>query len=145
MTSEPVVLVTGASRGLGRGIARTCARIGCHVAIHYQSNETAAQETRQLCESEAANGRQKFLFVKGNVAVSADRKRIFEEILSGLEGLDALVNNAGMAPRIRKDIAEASEESYDEVMDVNLKGAYFLSQQAAQHWLRHPGQGRLPG
>ncbi|HEY3913115.1 MAG TPA: SDR family oxidoreductase, partial [Verrucomicrobiae bacterium] len=59
--------------------------------------------------------------------------------------LDALVNNAGMAPRVRSDITESSEESYDEVMGVNLKGPYFLSQLAARHWLKHPGQSFLPG
>jgi len=141
----PVVLVTGASRGLGRGIAESCARAGCSVAIHYQGNATAAAETLKLCESLARDPKQKFDVVQGNIASSADRLLIFEETLSGLGRLDALVNNAGIAPRTRADITETSEESYDEVMSVNLKGPYFLSQLAARHWLKHPNSSRLPG
>src|SRR3954447_25287434 len=125
MNTCPVVLVTGASRGLGGGIAQSCARAGCSVAIHYQGNEAAAQETKRHCESIATGG-QKFVLVPGNIAAAADRVRLFEQTLLGLGRLDALINNAGMAPRIRADITETGEESYDEVMSVNLKGPYFL-------------------
>jgi 3-oxoacyl-[acyl-carrier protein] reductase len=143
--TSPVALVTGASRGLGRGIAQSCARAGCSVAIHYQNNEDAARETEQLCESAAINRGQEFVVVQGDLASSVDRLRLFEQTLSQLRRIDALINNAGMAPRERADITETTEESYDEVMSVNLKGPYFLSQLAARHWLKHPNQGRLPG
>jgi 3-oxoacyl-[acyl-carrier protein] reductase len=145
MNPIPVALVTGASRGLGRGIALSCARIGCDVAIHYQGNETAARETLRLCEGARLQSTQKFALVQGNLGVSADRERLFAETLKSLGRLDALINNAGMAPRTRADLTEASEESYDEVMGVNLKGPYSLSQLAARHWLSHPKQSRLPG
>jgi NAD(P)-dependent dehydrogenase (short-subunit alcohol dehydrogenase family) len=68
-----------------------------------------------------------------------------EETLDGLGRLDALVNNAGMAPRVRADITEASEESFDELIAVNLKGPYFLSQSVVRHWLGPRGESRLPG
>ena len=145
MTSRPVALVTGASRGLGRGIARSCARAGCSVAIHFQGNEAAARETQRLCEAERPNPGQQFIIVQGNLASSADRARLFAETLSALGRLDALINNAGMAPRVRADITDATEESYDEVMGVNLKGPYFLSQLAARHWLNPPQPSLLPG
>ncbi|MDB6017925.1 MAG: Short-chain dehydrogenase/reductase [Pedosphaera sp.] len=145
MNTSPVILVTGASRGLGRGIAQSCARIGCSVAIHYQGNETAAQETKQLCEKEAAGSQQNFALVQGNLALSKDRIRMVEQTLATLGRLDGLVNNAGMAPRVRADLTETGEESYDEVMSVNLKGPFFISQLAARHWLKHPNQSRLPG
>jgi NAD(P)-dependent dehydrogenase (short-subunit alcohol dehydrogenase family) len=144
MSANPVVLVTGASRGLGRGIAQSCARLGCDVAIHYQGNEAAARETIQICER-AAIREQKFALVQGNIALSADRARLFEATLAAFGRLDALVNNAGMAPRVRADITEAGEESYDEVMNVNLKGPYFLTQLAARQFLKHPNQCRLAG
>lgn len=114
------------------------------MAIHYQGNEAAAQETKQLCESAAIPG-QRFAVVQGNIASAVDRVRLFEQTLSSLGRLDALINNAGIAPRVRADITETGEESYDEVMSVNLKGPYFLSQLAARHWLKHPKQSRLPG
>ena len=119
--------------------------MGCDVAIHYQGNEAAARETVQLCQKASVNSQQKFILSQGNLAISADRARLFESSLAALGRLDALVNNAGMAPRVRADITEATEESYDEVMSVNLKGPYFLSQFAARHWLKHPNQSLLPG
>lgn len=144
--SEPsVVLVTGASRGLGRGIAAHCARAGCSVAVHFVENQAAAEESVQLCREEAVNKTQQFAVVRGNVAATADRARLFKETLSIFGRLDALVNNAGMASRTRADVLDATEESYDEVLTVNLKGPFFLSQLAARHWLEHPGKSRLPG
>lgn len=145
MSPHPVVFVTGASRGLGRGIAESCARIGCSVAIHYQTNEAAALETIKLCEKAELSFRQKFALIQGNVALHADRTRMLDQALSTFGRLDALVNNAGMAPRARADITETAEESYDEVMSVNLKGPYFLTQLVARYWLKHPSQSLLPG
>lgn len=145
MDANPVILVTGAGRGLGRGIAVSCARLGCDVAVHFHENEASARETMRLCQEAASRSRQKFALVQGNIASSHHRKRILEDVLSALGLLDALINNAGMAPRARADITEASEESYDEVMAVNLKGPYFLTQLVARQWLRHPNQSRLPG
>jgi NAD(P)-dependent dehydrogenase (short-subunit alcohol dehydrogenase family) len=117
-----VALVTGASRGLGRGIAQVLARDGLSVAVHYASNKAAAEETLAACRQVAPNPAQKFIAVGGNVGVPADRAAIFQQTLEGLGRIDALVNNAGIAPRIRADITEATEEIFDEVMAVNLKG-----------------------
>ncbi|MBW8864381.1 MAG: 3-ketoacyl-ACP reductase [Verrucomicrobia bacterium] len=145
MNKSPVILVTGASRGLGRGIAQSCARAGFSVAVHFAGNENAANETVASCRSLAVNQAQKFILVRGNLGDAGQRKAIFEQALAGFGRLDSLVNNAGMAPRQRVDITETGEESYDEVMGVNLKGPFFLSQLAARHWLAHPGQSLLPG
>jgi 3-oxoacyl-[acyl-carrier protein] reductase len=145
MNPIPAALVTGASRGLGRGIALSCAGAGCSVAIHFNGNETAARETARLCGAARKDEGQQFPIVGGNIGIAKDRQRLFDETLKSLGRLDALINNAGMAPRVRADITDATEESYDEVMGVNLKGPYFLTQLAARHWLAHPGQSRLPG
>jgi NAD(P)-dependent dehydrogenase (short-subunit alcohol dehydrogenase family) len=138
------VLVTGASRGLGRGIAECLAKDGLSVAIHYASNQAAAEQTRAACRRLARQGQQ-FVLVGGNVARAEDRRRILAETLSGLGRLDGLVNNAGIAPRVRADILDASEESFDELIAVNLKGPYFLAQAVARHWLQHRDPSRLPG
>jgi len=145
MSSTPVILVTGASRGLGRGVALQCARAGYSIAVHFAGNQTAAEETVTLCRAAAASAEQKFIPVRGNLAVADDRAGIFQQTLSVFGRLDALINNAGMAPRVRADLTETSEESYDEVMAVNLKGPHFLSQLAARHWLAHRGESLLPG
>jgi NAD(P)-dependent dehydrogenase (short-subunit alcohol dehydrogenase family) len=142
-TSPPVVLVTGSSRGLGRGVAETLAGAGFSVAIHYASNKTAAEETAAACARLAPNPEQKFALVGGNIGLAAERQRLFDETLAAYGRLDALVNNAGIAPRIRADLTEATEEIFDEVLQVNLKGPYFLSQLAARYWLAHPGACRL--
>lgn len=145
MNNAPVVLVTGASRGLGRGIAQCCARAGCSVGVHFARNETAARDTIELCQSAAGDPGQRFVPIGGNLAEAGDRARMFEQALSEFGRLDALINNAGMAPRARVDVTETSEASFDEVMSVNLKGPYFLSQLAAKYWLKHPEQSRLTG
>lgn len=137
MESLPVVLVTGASRGLGRGIAQACARAGFHVAIHYASNEAAAAETVSLCRSDAIHPGQQFIPVRGDLAVSDHRSAIFEQTLREFGRLDALVNNAGIAPIIRADLTETGEASFDQLMAINLKGPHFLSQLAARYWLAH--------
>jgi len=138
-------LVTGASRGLGRGIAEALSRDGLDVAIHYGTRRAAAEETEAACRKVATRAGQKFALVTGDVARTEDRRRILDDTLAALGRLDALVNNAGIAPRVRADILEATEASFDELIAVNLKGPYFLSQLVARHWLDHRGDSRLPG
>lgn len=138
-----VVLVTGASRGLGRGIAEELAQAGFSVAIHFSSNQTAAEEVAAQCRKLAPSPDQQFAIIGGNIGSSTDRAAIIEKTIAAFGHLDALVNNAGIAPRVRNDILDATEESFDEVIGVNLKGPYFLSQAAARYWLKNPGKSRL--
>jgi NAD(P)-dependent dehydrogenase (short-subunit alcohol dehydrogenase family) len=144
-TPTPVALVTGSSRGLGRGVAETLAEAGFSVAIHYANNRQAAEAVAEACQDLAEEPDQKFTVVGGNIGIAADRRRIFDETLAAYGHIDALVNNAGIAPRIRADITEATEEIFDEVINVNLKGPYFLSQLVAKYWLANPGECHLPG
>jgi 3-oxoacyl-[acyl-carrier protein] reductase len=145
-TPPAVALVTGASRGLGRGIAEVLAKDGLSVAIHFASNKAAAEETAAACRKLAPRPDQRFVTVGGNVGVAADRERIVRETLAGLGRIDALVNNAGIAPRVRADLVDATEEIFDEVIAVNLKGPYFLSQQVVRQWLGElRGDSRLAG
>jgi 3-oxoacyl-[acyl-carrier protein] reductase len=143
--APPVILVTGSSRGLGRGVAEALACAGFSVAIHYASNEAAAREAKASCEKLAVREEQSFAIVGGNIGEAGGREKIFQETLAAYGRLDGLVNNAGIAPRVRADITEASEEIFDEVLTVNLKGPYFLSQKVVNYWLAHPGESRLGG
>jgi NAD(P)-dependent dehydrogenase (short-subunit alcohol dehydrogenase family) len=149
MSSAPpgpaAALVTGASRGLGRGIAEVLTRDGLDIAIHFGTNLAAAEETLAACRAMSTRAGQKFALVAGDISRADDRRRILEETLAALGRLDALVNNAGIAPRLRADIVEATEASFDELIAVNLKGPYFLAQAAARHWLDRHGGSRLPG
>ncbi len=145
MQDPATVLVTGSSRGLGRGVALELAMHGHSVAIHYASNSAAAEETAAACAKTAPNPAQTFPVVGGNTGLASDRASIMEQTLAAFGRLDAIVNNAGIAPRVRADILDAEEEIFDEVIAVNLKGPYFLSQLAARHFLENPGQSRLPG
>jgi len=132
----PVILVTGSSRGLGRGIAEQLAGRGYSVAVNYAGNSQAANETRALCEAARQTDEQKFLTVQADVANPGDRDRMLSEILAHFGRLDCLVNNAGVAPLTRDDIVDASEESYDRVMEINLKGPHFLTQSVARYWIK---------
>jgi NAD(P)-dependent dehydrogenase (short-subunit alcohol dehydrogenase family) len=141
----PAALVTGASRGLGRGIAEALAGDGFDVAIHYATNRVAAEETQAACRQRAPRAEQRFVVLGGDVAKADDRRRIVGETLAALGRVDTLINNAGMAPRVRTDILDAAEQSFEELIAVNLRGPYFLSQAVAREWVKRAGQSRLPG
>jgi NAD(P)-dependent dehydrogenase (short-subunit alcohol dehydrogenase family) len=126
-----VALVTGAGRGIGRAIALSLGGDGWSVVINYQRNAASAVQTAN--EVIAAGG--KTLVLQANVAVEDDRRRLVDETLAHFASIDLLVNNAGMAPRQRVDLLDVTEASYDEVMAVNLKGPFFLSQLVAQSML----------
>ena len=145
MNPIPAVLVTGASRGLGRGIAVEAAAQGLSVAINYAGNRDAADATAELCRAAAPTAEQRFVPVQGDIGRREDRDRIVRETLEALGRIDALVNNAGIAPRLRADITEASEASFEEVLRTNLQGPYFLTQSVARHWLAKEYAPALPG
>jgi NAD(P)-dependent dehydrogenase (short-subunit alcohol dehydrogenase family) len=131
MTSSKTALVTGASRGIGRGIAIELARAGCRVALNYAGNAEAAAEAMALVKAAGGNG----FVVQGDVAVAADRQRLVAETVAKFGRIDLLVNNAGVAPKIRADLLDAGEESFDRLYAVNLKGPYFLTQLVAKQML----------
>jgi NAD(P)-dependent dehydrogenase (short-subunit alcohol dehydrogenase family) len=127
MHASRVALVTGASRGIGRGIALEVARVGYDLAVNYVANEAAARAVQAEIQR---MGRRADL-VRGDVGDREDRRGIVEAVRGAYGRIDLLVNNAGIAAAVRRDILEAREEEYDHVMAVNLKGPYFLTQQVA--------------
>jgi NAD(P)-dependent dehydrogenase (short-subunit alcohol dehydrogenase family) len=129
-------LITGGSRGIGRGIALELARLGYDLLINYKSNQSAAQQTAVDCQCIAMeNDKNPNLEIfKADISQAGDRKKMIEFAKSRFNGLDLLVNNAGIAPDIRADMLGAGEESFDQLMNVNVKGPYFLTQLAAR-WM----------
>jgi NAD(P)-dependent dehydrogenase (short-subunit alcohol dehydrogenase family) len=132
---RPVILVTGAGRGLGRGISEYLAEQGYSVAINYSRSAKPATETVASCEAKQIHDDQVFAAVQGSVAESADHSRLLSETLERFGRLDAVVHNAGISSLQRNDLTSATEESWDTVMGVNLKGPFFLTQAIANHWL----------
>jgi 3-oxoacyl-[acyl-carrier protein] reductase len=141
MNERPISLVTGAGRGIGRGIAIELAKLGHAVAINYAGNASAADECLQLVRAAGGDG----LTVRADVAVAADRARLLQTVLETYGRLDLLVNNAGVAPNVRADILEAGEESFDRLININLKGPYFLTQLAARQMIAQVERGDVPG
>ena len=129
---RPVSIVTGASRGIGRAIAVELAR-DHRVIATYKSNREAA-------ESLAADTGAGIL--RCDISSAEDRAALIRHARECCEALDLLVNNAGIAPRERRDVLEASEESFDELVATNLKGPHFLTALAAR-WMLERGHGRI--
>ena len=124
-----VALITGGSRGIGLGVAKELAKAGFNLAINgLRPEESVKSVLKELKENGA-----EVIYAQGNVAKKEDREQIFQKVITEFGHLNVLVNNAGVAPRERKDILDASEEIYDEVMEINLKGPYFLTRLFANH------------
>jgi NAD(P)-dependent dehydrogenase (short-subunit alcohol dehydrogenase family) len=131
---DRVALVTGGTRGIGLGIARKLAAAGFTVAITGRRPAEQVQPVlQQLRELEP-----RCIYVQADVASAADRKRLLGAIETQLGRLDVLVNNAGIAPRVRADVLDATEESFDELIATNLRGPYFLTQSVAAWMIRQP-------
>ena len=135
MAAAPVALVTGGGRGLGSGVALALAAAGYSVAINYRGDAAAAAATAAACRERAAGDGQRFHPLQADIAVAADRARLLAATLERFGSVEVLVNNAGIAPRQRADLLEATEESFAEVLATNLTGPYFLTQAIARHWL----------
>ena len=125
-----VALVTGGSRGIGFGIAAALAKEGFDLAICGVREETAAIEALAKLRSSGSD----VLYIQADISKTSDRQRLLAAVREHFGQLNVLVNNAGIAPRERRDILDATEESFDEVLWVNLRGPYFLTQAVAR-WL----------
>ena len=142
---NPVALITGASRGIGRGIALELAKIGCDLVINYASNAAAARQTAADCVAAARTAGKTIRpeICQADIASSSDRRKLIQFTREKLTRLDLLVNNAGVAPDVRADILEATEDSFDRLIAINLKGPYFLTQLAA-NWMIEQSRTGVP-
>ena len=125
-----VALITGGSRGIGFGIAKHLAQNGFDLAVNGLREEKAVANALQ----ELRHAGAEVLYCQGDVSLTENRKKIVEQVKAHFGKLHVLVNNAGIAPKERKDVLETTEESFDRVMATNLKSTYFLSQRVA-NWM----------
>jgi 3-oxoacyl-[acyl-carrier protein] reductase len=131
---NPVALVTGGSRGIGRGIALGLAGAGFDLVLNYAANVAAAEQTRRDCLAASKEKTIRVELCQADIGNTGDRQRLIALAREEFGRLDLLVNNAGVAPTTRADILEATEESFDRLININLKGPYFLTQLAAR-WM----------
>jgi NAD(P)-dependent dehydrogenase (short-subunit alcohol dehydrogenase family) len=130
---RPTAIVTGGSRGIGRAIVLELAHTHDLIAT-FKSRRDAAESLRSEAEG--------IEIFQCDVCSAHDRTSLIEFARRKFDRLDLLVNNAGMAPRERRDVLEASEESFDELIGTNLKGPHFLTREAAR-WMSGQHSGRV--
>jgi NAD(P)-dependent dehydrogenase (short-subunit alcohol dehydrogenase family) len=134
-----VAIVTGGSRGIGRGISTALARAGYDLVVNYARNAAAADEVKREIETIGA----KALLVQADISVSPDRTKLVDQTIATFGRIDLLVNNAGVAPDVRADILDASEESFDRLISINLKGPYFLTQLVSRRLIEQKTSGKI--
>jgi NAD(P)-dependent dehydrogenase (short-subunit alcohol dehydrogenase family) len=134
-------IVTGGSRGIGRAIAIALGDAGFNVTVNYARNRDAADEAASLVTD--AGGTPDV--VQCDISDSGDRARLLAETLDRFGALHLLVNNAGVAPRVRRDMLETTDgDEFDYVLGTNLKGPYLLSVAAANQMLKQVEGGADP-
>jgi NAD(P)-dependent dehydrogenase (short-subunit alcohol dehydrogenase family) len=136
---RPAALVTGASRGIGRGIALGLAAAGYDVVVNYARNAEAARAVREEIEKQGVRAH----LAAGDIGVPADRAALVESAYATFGRVDVLVNNAGVAPDVRADLLDATEESFDRLVAINLKGPYFLTQAVANRMIAQLADGAI--
>lgn len=140
---KPVAIVTGSRRGIGRGIAERLARDGYHVIItdvvvDDPASGAGSYEVQAAIEKAGGSADVK----SADISNADDRTGLLEFVRDKFGRLDLLVNNAGVAPKTRLDMLETTEESFDWVMNINLRGVFFLSQAAANMMIEMKRAGR---
>ncbi|MDR1672090.1 MAG: 3-ketoacyl-ACP reductase [Bacteroidales bacterium] len=129
---KQTALITGGTRGIGLGIAQRLADDGFDVAIFATKSLDVVRE--QIAAVNAAGSDT--LYIRGNVACAAECASCVEQTVARYGKIDVLVNNAGIAPKVRADLLDTTEESMDEVFGVNIKGTFFMSQATAKQMMR---------
>jgi 3-oxoacyl-[acyl-carrier protein] reductase len=135
-----VALITGGTRGIGLGIARALARDGWHLALCGVRAEVDVHDVLNELRAHDVD----VDYVRADLARVDDRQRLVTFVGDRYGSVDALVNNAGRAPRVRADLLEATEDSFEEVLRTNLQGPYFLTQQIAAQMLARQTQETPP-
>ncbi|MDR2935956.1 MAG: 3-ketoacyl-ACP reductase [Rikenellaceae bacterium] len=125
--ARKTALITGGARGIGLGVARQLAAAGFDLTL---TGTRPEEEVRKILDELRATGGE-VLYMHGNVALEEDCRAWITKTVEKFGRLDVLVNNAGIAPRMRADLLETTEASLDEVFAVNVKGTFFMSQAAA--------------
>jgi len=136
--NKKVVAVTGASRGIGKGISLLLAENGCVIiAVGTKNKSEVSDYIKELTERSPES-----IYITADISKDSDCDKIIHEIDKTFGNIDFHVNNAGIAPSVRNDILETTRESFDRLLDVNLKGTFFLTQKIANYMLKNNNSSR---
>ncbi|MHA1804099.1 MAG: 3-ketoacyl-ACP reductase [Promethearchaeota archaeon] len=133
-SSDKVALITGSTHGIGKAIALKLARLKYSLVLNGASTVRLSESYESQLNEIFGNALEKFTYVKADIGNPEDREKLVSTIKEKFNRIDVLVNNAGVAPRERKDLLEASEEEFERVLRINLQGPYFLTQAIAK-WM----------
>lgn len=138
---KKTAVITGGSRGIGYAVARRLGRDGFCVVIMDMNKKEDYRENFDRLEEEGID----YLYIQGNICDANDRQKLVREAVEHFGGIHVLVNNAGVAPKVRADLLEMTEESFDRVVGINTKGNMFLTQAVARQMLKQPVEGKKRG
>lgn len=140
-TMKKTAIITGASRGIGYAIAKRLGEDGFNIVIIDMNAQEDYQQNFDELEEQGIN----YLYVQGNICSKEDRERLITETVERFGGIHVLVNNAGVAPKVRADLLDMTEESFDRVVGINTKGTMFLTQAIAKQMIIQEMEGRKRG
>jgi len=129
---KKTAIVTGGSRGIGFAVAKKLGSDGFNIVIMATRSEADNKDTM----AELSDAGVPYLYFQGDISSREDHKNLIKEAVETFGGIHVLVNNAGVAPLVRADLLEMTEESYDRVMGINTKGTMFLTQAVANQMLK---------
>lgn len=138
---KKTAIVTGGSRGIGFAVVRQLGQDGYRVAIFAASPEENHQERLELLKKDGTE----YGYIRGDLNSSEDRKLLVKAVVERFGRIDVLVNNAGIAPKVRADLLDMTEESFDRVVGTNTKGTLFLTQLVVKQMLKQPLEGEKRG
>jgi len=134
---QKVAIITGSDSGIGRGIALTLAKEGATVVVNYAHAKDKAQEVQQLIEKDGG----KAIVIQADVSQYQQAMSLIQQTVEHFGRLDIMVNNAGM--EIHSPFVDVTEEQFDKVISVDLKGAFFCAQAAAREMIKRKIPGRI--
>lgn len=138
---KKTAIITGGSRGIGFAIAKALGEDGMNIVIMDMNPQADYQDHFDTLQNMGVD----FLYLQGNICKAEDRERLISESIAKFHAIDVLVNNAGVAPLVRGDLLEMSEESFDRVIGINTKGTMFLTQAVARQMIKQPLNGKKRG
>jgi len=131
---KKTAIITGSSRGIGYAIAKELGQDGYNIVIVATGEQSKYTDNLKWFDESGID----YIYVRANIAKAEDRQKIVDQAVAHFGGIHVLINNAGVAPLVRADILEMTEESYDRVLTINTKAAMFLTQKVALQMIQQP-------